>query len=363
MKTFILALATAVPSIQLDQQQIAQDMINLLDLQHPISTYITSIYQRSAINHRHTVIEDDFAQPSSTWKFWGNKFPERVPSTKIRNELYKEKAPDLALSACKKALLQWNGNVQDITHVIAISCTGIMAPGIEFHLIDSLGLNRTVNRLGINFMGCFGAFAGLKVAHALAQQDPRNRILMVCVELCTLHLQVDASPETLVANALFADGAAAVIVGSQPTHEEKPIYEIVRNSSYALPNSLDEMTWQPSNTGFVMKLSQDIAKHIEQSIAPFAQSLLADLPFSDCSWALHPGGKAIVRSIERACNLSAEQTQSSWNVLRDYGNMSSPTFLFVLDEVRKQPKKYDWSAGLSFGPRFSIEGILLKNVW
>ena len=236
-----------------------------------------------------------------------------------------------------------------------------MAPGLEFHLVDSLGLDRSVQRLGISFMGCFGAFKGLAIARTLAVEDPSHRILVVCTELCSLHFHLDGRLDTHVANALFSDGAAAVVVGSRPRPDETPLFELIRNASLALEDSLELMTWEAADEGLVMRLSNEVPGLIEKHVKPFANELLEEaLTFDNCSWALHPGGKAILQAIEQTCSLEPDQTTASWETLRDYGNMSSATFLFVLDRQRQGPQRA-YTVGLGFGPGLSIEGLLLRN--
>jgi len=219
-----------------------------------------------------------------------------------------------------------------------------------------------VDRLGINFMGCFGAFKGLSIAKALAQQSAQNRVLVVCTELCSLHFQQDLNVDTMVANSIFADGAAAAIVGVKLRQGEKELFKIEHHASTTLNGTKDLMTWEASDHGFQMRLSASVPAHLENHISPFIQRLIGPkLSFDQCSWAVHPGGKAILNAIIRACHLEEEQLSASWKVLNDYGNMSSPTFLFVLKEVLKiaSPKKR--VIGLGFGPGLSIEGLLLKQ--
>jgi predicted naringenin-chalcone synthase len=163
-----------------------------------------------------------------------------------------------------------------------------------------------------------------------------------------------------VANALFADGAAAVIVGCEPLGEEKSLFEIERQSSYALGETSELMTWEVSMTGMVMNLSNKIPQLLREHVASFSKDLLQSIPFSLCDWAIHPGGKAILQAVEQACLLNESQTQASWQVLELFGNMSSATFLFVLDKIKSQKNHQEWIIGLGFGPGLSMEGILLK---
>jgi predicted naringenin-chalcone synthase len=375
MTATILALETEVPKTLLAQEDFAKAATKHLKLSEPQTRLLERITKNSQINYRHTVVEDFHENGLKGAPF---NFCENTPQTALRNEIFKKHAPQLAISVCEKALNEWGGDRQSITHVISVSCTGMIAPGIEFLLIDALGLSRHVERLGINFMGCFGAFKGLAVAKALAIENPRHRILLVCTELCSLHFQADTQIDTLVSNSLFADGTAAVILGAQPHSTERPLFEIQRQGSTALEQSLDLMSWEAGDYGYNMRLSALVPAQIEAHIAPFVSRLIgAEQSFQSFTWAVHPGGRSIVESVARACELQPEQLKASWKVLKEYGNMSSPTFLFVLKEIlndapRSRSNRLSYSCtlpksnqdviGLGFGPGLSVEGILLKRM-
>jgi predicted naringenin-chalcone synthase len=186
-----------------------------------------------------------------------------------RNDYYKQEAPKLAHQAATEALKRWGRAHEEITHIIYVSCTGAVAPGVELLLAQQLGLQPNVRRLGINFMGCFGAFAGLATARAFAASEPEARILVICTELCSLHYQPSERMDQLVANSLFADGAAAVVVGNSLRQNEKPLFEMQTACSFAVPNSLDKMSWEASDTGFVMGLSPDVPRYLRAHIKKY----------------------------------------------------------------------------------------------
>lgn len=362
MQPLILSVATATPKHKIEQSTIAQLMVDLFALSPEQAAILHNIYAQSSIQHRYSVLKD-FGVNKSDWSFLKERFQHDSPGMLQRNELYKKEALPLAQEAALAAIDRWKGNPHDLTHVISVSCTGMMAPGIEFHLMQALHLNRSIHRLGINFMGCFGAFRGLQVAAAIAKEDPAHRILLVCTELCSLHLQPSTDNDAILANSLFADGSAAAIVGCQARPHESPHFSIVRQSALGLDDSLDKMTWDAGNHGFFMRLSSYvpalIKKHVHKIIDPLLQN---DVAPTACEWAIHAGGKSILQAAERALNLSQEQTQAGWDTLRDYGNMSSATFLFVLERLCRRQNKKKWTAGLGFGPGLSMEGILLQKV-
>jgi prepilin-type processing-associated H-X9-DG protein len=342
---YILSIATQTPDYQFEQKEIASSMIKGLGLSPEQALSLKTLYEHSDIDVRHSVMENF----DTLYK---------NPTSKERNEIYKKEAPKLAIKAAQKALSSWGGNPRDITHVISISCTGMMAPGIEYYLVQELDLSPSVGRVGVNFMGCFAAFNGISVAKALVKENPQHRVLLVCTELCSLHGQTDLSSHSFLANALFADGAAACIMGGESS--EKYLWQIVERSSCILPNSDQEMTWDVGNNGYFMKLSSKVPIFVKHHIAEFAQKLAGNnCTFEECLWAIHPGGKSIIKAIEKSCSLLPSQTTNSWEILKNYGNMSSATFLFVLERSLKMQKK--WTLGIGLGPGLTIEGVLMRS--
>lgn len=361
MHPSILALSTVVPPYKVLQEDIAEKMIDIFSIDPLKQEEMRRLYKNSSIHTRYSVLPD-FAKEKSTWDFFGKNYPETIPGMAERNDIYKKEAPDLAKKVAKQVLDAWGGNPNEITHVISVSCTGVMAPGIEFELMQFLQLNRSVNRLGINFMGCFGAFKGLSVASSFAKENPQHRILLVCTELCSLHFQAEQTPDNILANSLFSDGAAAVIIGMSLKPHEKSMWEMHKLSSMGFDNTLDKMTWEAGDEGLVMTLSPKVPVLLGRCIRPFLTSLLGiDFVPSDYDWAIHPGGKSILEAIEKEVKLDRDQTKASWNTLAGYGNMSSATFLFVLENLYQLRSKRTQTVGLGFGPGLSIEGILLSK--
>ena len=361
MNPAILALSTAVPAHQYRQEEIGKKLIEIFGIEGDQAANVERIYQNSAIQKRHSILSD-FNKPKNESEFWGCDYPKKIPGMSHRNQCFKKEAPKLAEEAARQALKRWGGDPASLTHLISVSCTGAIAPGIEFHLMESLELPPTINRLGINFMGCFGAFKGLAVAKAFAREHERHRILLVCSELCTLHLQAEQDRDNSVGHSLFADGAAGAIIG-YPCRSETPLWEIVRTHSLGFKNSRDKMSWEACDTGFRMRLSHTVPVLIGKEIPQFAGELLKeDVTIESCDWAIHPGGKSILQAIERALKLAPAQTAASWETLSEYGNMSSATFLFVLERLSRQRQLQEWTAGLGFGPGLSAEGILLRRI-
>ena len=361
MQSMIFALSGVVPSYVFTQEEIAKKSIDILSIQEEKAQFLSRIYHHSSIRNRHSVV-NDFHQSREKWDFWGTHYPHKIPGMTKRNKRYKQEAPPLAEKAARQAIERWGGNLSSISHLISVSCTGMIAPGIEYYVMQNLGLSPTINRLGINFMGCFGAFKGLSVAKAFAQADPDARILLICTELCSLHLQADQNPETLMANALFSDGAAAAIIGGNCLPTEKALWEIHHTHSLGFKDSIDKMSWEASDHGFLIGLSHTVPVHIKRNMQTFTDKLLPKgLSPAQCDWAIHPGGASILKAVEQVLDLKPDQTQSAWQTLHDFGNMSSATFLFVLDHLSKQKSSRLWTAGVGFGPGLSVEGIMLRR--
>jgi len=248
--------------------------------------------------------------------------------------------------------------------LIVVSCTGMYAPGLDIELVKALGLPTQIQRLCINFMGCYAAFNGLKQADIICQSDPKAKVLVVCTELCSIHFQKENTDDNLLANALFADGSAALLVESSPRNglNLKPV------SFYCdlAPEGDQDMAWTVGDLGFEMRLSSYVPEVIKNGIKTLTHSLLDQISNSlaDISYyAIHPGGKKILEVIEQELNLTREQNKPAYEVLRKYGNMSSPTVLFVLQEASKNLNGMDDKKKIlsfAFGPGLTMESMVLE---
>jgi prepilin-type processing-associated H-X9-DG protein len=274
--------------------------------------------------------------------------------------LYEEAAPALAETAARRALENAGVDPCSVTHLITVSCTGFTAPGVDAALIDGLGLPRTTERTNVGFMGCHGALNGLRVARSFMDADPSHVPLVCAVELCTLHFGYGWHPDMLVANALFADGAAAV-VGAR-SNGSPDAWSVTGTGTLLMPNSEEDMSWRIGDHGFRMTLSARVPALIEANLRAWMCDWLAgfELTIADVeSWAIHPGGPRILRSVEQALGLSREDTSVSRQVLSECGNMSSATVLFILERLRRQAAPRPCVA-LAFGPGLVIEALLIR---
>jgi prepilin-type processing-associated H-X9-DG protein len=283
--------------------------------------------------------------------------PGDPPSTHTRMLAFARLAPPLAERACRAALEAMD--VGSITHLITVSCTGFVSPGVDAHLIESLGLSAGVRRLNIGFMGCHAALNAMEQARSIASADAHARVLVVCVELCSLHMSYGRSMEKIVANALFADGSASLVVGQS---DDSNCWEIVRGASLLLPvDTRVDMGWTVGNVGFEMTLSSRVPSRVEAGIRAWCDAWLGEAGTGVHAidhWAVHPGGPKVLTSAARGLQIEESHTRMSREVLRDHGNMSSTTVLFILQQLGQARGR---CVSLAFGPGLVMEGVLLKR--
>jgi predicted naringenin-chalcone synthase len=270
---------------------------------------------------------------------------------------YEQEAPALAEEASEAALEQAELDPREVTHLVTVSCTGFFAPGVDALLIERLGLPRAVHRTHVGFMGCHGALNGLRAATAYAR-DPDARVLLCAVELCSLHFAYGWDPEMLVANTLFADGAAALAGWGG---EDDGAWRVRDSGTFLMPDSDEAMTWRIGDHGFRMTLSAQVPERIRQHLAGWLGPWLRErgvAPEEVGSWAVHPGGPRILDAVEEAMELPGDALTISRETLRDYGNMSSPTVLFIVERMRRENAPRPCVA-LAFGPGLVVEAALL----
>lgn len=280
------------------------------------------------------------------------------PGIGQRMDLYERHSVPLAVTAAGEALEDAGVSPQDITHLITVSCSGFTAPGVDVAIIKQLGLAPTVLRTHVGFMGCHGALNGLRVARGFAESDPNACILLCAVELCSLHYHYGWHPERIVANALFADGAAALV--GRATDGADGAWRIADTGSVLVPDSEDAMTWRIGDNGFAMTLSARVPELIATHLRGWIERWLDrnGLEVSEVkSWAVHPGGPRILSSVASALSLPNGSLDVSKETLRDYGNMSSPTVLFILRRLRSEKAPRPCVA-LGFGPGLMAEAVL-----
>jgi predicted naringenin-chalcone synthase len=279
-------------------------------------------------------------------------------------QYYENHALPLAIQASSAAVLRSASPANAITHVVTVSCTGFTAPGIDSGLIDALRLRPTTERVHVGYMGCHGAINGLRVARGLAHADPESRILLCAVELCSLHYCFHWNSERMLGNALFADGAGAVVLGSESSTSPgpRPIrWQLAATGSCLFPDTAEALKWNIEDHGFAMNISPRLPEVIEVHLRAWLDEWLAEnkLEIRDVqSWAVHPGGPKILEAVETAIGILPDRTKVSRDVLRHYGNMSSPTVLFILEALLEQ-RASPPCVMLGFGPGLVAEAALL----
>ncbi|ADY52329.1 chalcone and stilbene synthase domain protein [Pseudopedobacter saltans DSM 12145] len=364
MSSIISAIGISTPPYQFAQNRILEFMKEAHKLDVINSRRLEKLYQVSGIAYRHSVIED-FGKNRGNYTFFGNNDRlEPFPTTSLRSTCYEQAALPLSLEAIENCLKPINFDPIAITHLITVSCTGMYAPGLDIELVESLHLNPAVERTCINFMGCYGAFNALKVADYICRAQHHAKVLIVDVELCTIHFQRENTLDNWLANSLFADGAAAVLIQHEGTTDHK-LYHIKSFYTEVITGAKKEMAWRIGNFGYQMQLSNKIADHIKDGIKGVTDRLLkkANIALEDIGqFAIHPGGRKILEVCDEAFSLNSEQNAHAYQVLHDYGNMSSVTILFVLDALGKKLKtkrRAEQILSFAFGPGLTVESMLL----
>ena len=368
MSLAILGIGTALPPTsvsQTDALRMTQALCRPTDEQ---ATWLPALYQGTGVASRRTVLGEAVVRDVlDATKHTGSPFlptglpNDRGPSTAQRMQHYAELAPPLAVHAAAAALRPSGLKAADLTHLVTVSCTGFVAPGVDLALIRALGLAATVQRTHVGYMGCHAALNGLRVARAFAEAEPGARVLLCAVELCTLHYHYGWDAQKVVANALFADGAAAV-VGAPEAVGPREAWRATATASFLMPDSAAAMTWTVGDHGFEMTLSKKVPQLVARHLRPWLEEWLARRGVAleaVGSWAIHPGGPAILSAVEEGLGLSRGAADPSRAVLAECGNMSSPTVLFILDRLRAAGAPRPCVA-LGFGPGLMAEAVLLR---
>lgn len=350
MTPYINAVGTAVPPHDVHDVFIdwARDKVEprALKLFERMAT-------RSGIRHRWSVLPATAFQALAEERgFYNGAFP----GTAARMEVYAETAPELALDAI--ADLRARADLAGITHIVVASCTGFVAPGIDQIIARRLGLAPSVERLLVGFMGCYAAVAALRSARHIVRSDPQARVLVVTVELCTLHLQDTGELEPLLAMLQFGDGAAAALVTAEPRG-----FAIDQPFATTLPESHDLIRWNITDQGFVMHLSGEVPNRIAQALSQraVAEAATGGRTAAELDgWAVHAGGRSILDAVQNAFTLPGDALDASRAVLNDYGNMSSATLMFVLNKLLAGPPIRQGLA-LAFGPGLAAEGFGFRS--
>jgi predicted naringenin-chalcone synthase len=357
MSMFLAGIGTAVP-----RHRVAQDDAAQLAVRYSCETAaqerrILTLYRWSGVDTRHSVVldasEGDLVARQSFYN-------TTSPKTRVRMQKYESEAGPLALAAAQAALHDAAIASDRVTHIVTVSCSGFYAPGVDIALIKQLELHADVSRTHIGFMGCQAAINGLRVARAFVDADPAACVLLCAVELCGLHHHYGQEADKVVANSLFADGAAAVVCAARDVPRSSP-YRLIATGSTLVENSEDAMSWRIGDHGFEMALSQYVPELIARNLRPWLDTWLAQHGLDIAkvgSWAVHPGGPRILSAVGESTGLDRAALETSYQVLASHGNMSSPTVLFILDRLRRAGAARP-CVMLAFGPGLTVEGAIL----
>jgi predicted naringenin-chalcone synthase len=356
----IVSIGTAVPAYKHQQSDILHFMQRVYAMNEADKRKLKFLYNQSGIETRYSVIPD-YGLAANYWQFFSpSENLEPFPDLELRMQWYKQHAASLSMQAIRQCLEKYSA--QKITHLITVSCTGMSAPGLDLELLELLELAPTTFRTSVNFMGCYAAIQALQMADAFCKADKDANVLIVSTELCTLHFQKENTVDSITSSLLFADGAAAILVSG---NDEQEGLKIDRFYSTVAMKGKQDMAWELSSTGFLMTLSAYIADLVEENFDHLVSDALTAAGLSKeeiTHWCIHPGGKKILEAVHNSLGFTNGQLKYSYDTLRDYGNMSSPTVLFVLKDIMNalDKKTSHKIFGAAFGPGLTMQTFILS---
>ena len=319
------------------------------------------LYDHSGIDTRYSVVKD-YAGGDGERSFIPAEKDADFPSLEKRMELFDKDAVSLSKKAIEQCIETYI-SPKEITHLITVSCTGMSAPGLDLQLMNEMKLLPNIFRTSVNFMGCYAAIHALKLAKMICDSTPNANVVIVCAELCTLHFQKEFSEDNAASGLLFADGCAAVLVSN--CIRSATALSLRGFYSHVAQEGKSDMAWQLNSKGFLMTLSSYVPQIIGEDIKSLVEAAAThnQLTVSEIThWCIHPGGKRILDVIQKQLALPVDALQYSREVLRQYGNMSSPTVLFVLQDIMNSlsdiPAKI---LGMAFGPGLTMETFIAER--
>ena len=369
------SLRTIVPDTVIEQHEVRDIFASQPDVGRLAQRIIGASFNGSGIDTRHTVIEElsSTASTDATLFFDRESGLLQSPGTAARNDVYIREASRLFVEVARSALDADPDIVAaDVTHVITASCTGFHAPGPEYEIVRGLGLSDSVQRYHLGFMGCYASLPALRAASQFCAADPDAVVLVVSVELCTVHLRSSEDPDLIVANSLFADGAAAGIVTARDLPTPVPAVRLDGFHTAIAAEGEKDMAWTIGDHGFEMILSTKVPQIIGETIIGAIRPLYARegelaAAFDEGRvgervehWAIHPGGRSILDRVQERLQLSDAQLHPARETLRENGNMSSATVLFVIKRILDDgATEGSRVAAMAFGPGLTAESALM----
>jgi predicted naringenin-chalcone synthase len=361
----LIHIATSSPPYKVTQTKATEELKTRMAIRPAIGRLIDAASQNSGIDTRYVVVPDGEALPSE--RFYPTDPAAVTPGTKTRMMEYERWTKLLAGEAVARLFQETGCDPSSVRRLITISCTGFFAPGIDYYLMNEFKLSGSTQRTHIGFMGCAAALVGFtSVLEALRSVNGEtSSILLVAIELCSLHLQTEPTRDNILANMIFADGCAAALFSTIPS--QTPRLQLVSTHSHLFPNSSEFMGWKIGNFGFEMMLSSELPKIISTEAIPVLREIFAQHGIGSSAirhWILHPGGRAILDALQNGLELSDEEMLPSRTVLKNYGNMSSVSVLFVMKELlaTREIRKDELVCAIAFGPGLTMEVAFMKGV-
>ncbi len=360
----LIDIETASPPYIVTQEKAASELKKRMTGSTAASRLIDIAALHSGIDRRLIVIPD--AEEEAEEKFYSDTGSYISPDTQKRMNEYEKWSKILTKNAVEKVIKKTDFRPEELDKIITISCTGFFAPGIDYFLINEFNLRPDIKRMNIGFMGCAASLIGFDSVLQLLNKSEENNTLLVSVELCSLHLQTEPSRDNIMANLIFADGAAAALFSNNKKYAPKAKLDLISTDSFLFRNSSEYMGWKIGNNGFEMILSSDLPKIILNEAVPALKNQLKQRGIEVDSvkhWALHPGGRAILDSLQSGLNLTEAQVLPSRTVLKNYGNLSSASILFVLKEILNsgKVKKDELCCAVAFGPGLTMETAFFRG--
>ncbi len=357
----ITSIATANPPYAHAQEKLYEFADAVYSRDATESRKLKFVYRQSGIDTRYSVIED-FGLPANERRFFSTSEDlEPIPSLEQRMAVFNETSVDLSV----KTILQCiDGKLEaaKITHLITVSCTGMSAPGLDLQVMEAMSLSPNLHRTSVNFMGCYAAIHALKLAHAFCQASKEANVLVVCTELCTLHFQKEITHNNIMSSLLFSDGCAAMLIQNNGQHKGFTLDHFFSEVSF---KGKKDMSWELSSSGFLMTLTGYVPELIKEDFESLVSKALASAGKSKqdvTHWCIHPGGKKILQVIEESLALEPKDLRHSYHILRDFGNMSSASIVFVLERIMRELVETNAAAaqvfGAAFGPGLTMETFL-----
>ncbi|XAS69249.1 type III polyketide synthase [Micrococcaceae bacterium Sec5.7] len=374
MTVYLRSLETAVPPTVLVQSEARDVFAAQPGLTRLGTRLVSTCFDSAAIETRYTAVQELSMDFRTDDPQFFNPLTGLLlsPSTKVRNDIFGREATKLFIEAAQAAVTTCPGiDSLDITHLVTVSCTGFFNPGPDYKIVRALGLNPSVQRYHLGFMGCYAAFPAMRAAKSFCEADPEAVVLVVCAELCSLHVRTSNDPDTIMGSALFADGAAAAIITAREIPEGTALLQLDHFETVLTPVGEESMAWNIGDHGFEMVLGNYVPHIIDEHIVGALEPLLSrdsslrNRPYRDIRhWAIHPGGRSILDKVQSRLELTDEQLLPARETLRDFGNMSSATVLFVLKRILALPAEDgdERICSMAFGPGLTVETGLFTKI-